>query len=480
MLSFKTCYKFIKISTFLLSCECFIEEKDNIARSRPAYQFTTQSDQHLAKYAVSSDNNLSNYAEDRKSVGWLTIDLGGYYSITEICFWNSQPSGFLRNFQVFAEIHLLDEEELCFSYPDEVVSNPIRSKSSYICRSCNCKGSFLRLKKLHSDYFALTDMTVRGTYVKQSDDMLYNLTTSLIHFGKEKAVKPLVLSDGLFNTHVFKDKELNSEPFLRIDMTKSYDIKTVLFDNMAYDDPDILKMYVYLRYFPETINYPADEILGYVDLPYKNYFTTHVVKSLNYKTGRYLLFKTTCTPGKNNFLQISNVYIYCKTVSIGNEMKWKPTLKNDMITSIDLAGNAISKTIHNGNFIKSSESINLKSNDMLKINIEPTLINYYCIKAPIDSLISNCDTMRLSKITIPQSILNNNIGIGITGVNVKINDIYVIGNGMVNSFNCEQSGIGYSKGKVQKVYLFTCKTKVKSIDIMIFNPSIVLKGYLVF
>lgn len=53
--------------------------------------------------------------------------------------------------------------------------------------------------------------------------------------GEKGNVSHLLLSDGLFNTHVLKDKKLNSSPFLRVDMRKRYRVKTIIFDVLNYD-----------------------------------------------------------------------------------------------------------------------------------------------------------------------------------------------------------------------------------------------------
>lgn len=70
-----------------------MNENDNIARNRPAFQSTTDSENSLAIYAVDSSNNINNFSLTSFADGsWFAVDLGQVYLITEICMLNSVDS----------------------------------------------------------------------------------------------------------------------------------------------------------------------------------------------------------------------------------------------------------------------------------------------------------------------------------------------------------------------------------------------------
>lgn len=69
---------------------------------------------------------------------------------------------------------------------------------------------------------------------------------------------------------------------------------------------------VYIRDIPSTRLFSNHEIFGSVEKPYTKYFQTYVITSSIYREGRYVVFRTKTNKGGQNFLQISNLYIYKK------------------------------------------------------------------------------------------------------------------------------------------------------------------------
>lgn len=90
---FKKIFFIFNIVTQFFIVYNFIEESENIARFKMAFQATTLRETNLAKFAVDNNFNDATFAADQNVKGWWAVDLNGFYRITEICFLNMYSPG---------------------------------------------------------------------------------------------------------------------------------------------------------------------------------------------------------------------------------------------------------------------------------------------------------------------------------------------------------------------------------------------------
>lgn len=77
---------------------------------------------------------------------------------------------------------------------------------------------------------------------------MYPLKRARIHFGKNDRVNSTKLNDSLFNTFILTEKGLHITPFLRVDMKKKYNIKTIIIDTLNYNGNifKFIHLFIYL------------------------------------------------------------------------------------------------------------------------------------------------------------------------------------------------------------------------------------------
>lgn len=73
---------------FIHFTNSIILENENIIRNHIAYQSTTTDDTEIATKATDNLKGEKDWSRTKSSSAWWTVELGGYFNITEICFHN--------------------------------------------------------------------------------------------------------------------------------------------------------------------------------------------------------------------------------------------------------------------------------------------------------------------------------------------------------------------------------------------------------
>ncbi|CAD5111587.1 DgyrCDS889 [Dimorphilus gyrociliatus] len=471
-------------------CYGFIEEKENIARSLNAYQSYTMSDELTAVNAINSLDDYKKTSADVALSGWWATDLNGFYQITEICFWNKEDEIHFANFKVYAETNLLDEDSFCFEQLTAIHQKFVGESTSYYCKTCNCQGSFVRIAKNLSNQMRITDVKIRGTRLRDSDETLIQLTHSSMYSGEDVPNINTILLDGLFSTIVLTTKRKNGKSFLRVDLNNLNRVKMVIFDTDNNLDSDIVSMKIYVKFIPDTFEYDSNYLLGEIQQPYESNHKTHVVRHPQYLTG-----------SSSNGVTIQNGEILT--------LKMEPTVVNCFCAKVFTFGieisNAFSLKLHlkflnthqipslNANFIAEHTICTSFSERILtavelisqaRVRIDSVALIVHTFRGNsigIEHIISPCNPMRHTRITIPSSFLQACTGIGFyaDGTNIrthtgtiKLDDVTVIGEWNNKHQTCFPAGGAYSEKLFNYVYFFMCRTKLISADILIFNANI--------
>ncbi|CAD5126592.1 DgyrCDS14682 [Dimorphilus gyrociliatus] len=263
----------------------YIKLDEDIAHSRDAYQRTTHFND-LAINAVEGGANVG-YARDRDfNYGWWTVDLNGYYRITEMCFYNREYQDSLRNFLVYTENQLHDNNELCINYSKIVTGKSLYNDENFHCELCNCTGNFVFLQQAYFGVFLIIEeVRIRGNLIRDSELFISNVSNPNVK----------LLTDRLYTTFINSGKYIGTQPFIRIDLLKYYEIRTILIDRTDENIPTRQYFAIFSLYVP----------------------TTYVGSKSKYLLGRYVLIKSELENGNlENYLPIANIFLYRKREDI--------------------------------------------------------------------------------------------------------------------------------------------------------------------
>ncbi|CAD5126589.1 DgyrCDS14679 [Dimorphilus gyrociliatus] len=502
----------------------YIKLDEDIAHSRDAYQRTTHFND-LAINAVEGGANVG-YARDRDfNYGWWTVDLNGYYRITEMCFYNREYQDSLRNFLVYTENQLHDNNELCINYSKIVTGKSLYNDENFHCELCNCTGNFVFLQQAYFGVFLIIEeVRIRGNLIRDSDEKLLSLENTELFISNVSNPNVKLLTDRLYTTFINSGKYIGTQPFIRIDLLKYYEIRTILIDRTDENIPTRQYFAIFVSELPFTCGQISNKYL--LDRIKTSLFyvpTTYVGSKSKYLLGRYVLIKSELENGNlENYLPIANIFLYRKREDIN--------LSTNYI-HYEQKGHVLSKLKNDIPYL--SGSIQMKANDILTINTIENFLDVICITFETDNqliekgvemkffnernteallemttnfegkmtncgyflgvimnkltilakyfvaankFIEDCQQLNSPRIIVSSLYINNTMEIGvIVGKKLKGNDVVVVAEHEKSNEQCFENG--YMMTLDDKIlYRYRCLKNIISLQILKIDPNIKIEG----
>ncbi|CAD5125451.1 DgyrCDS13670 [Dimorphilus gyrociliatus] len=318
------------ITLLVVSCTCMILENENIARGRLSYQSmekdqtnrATQANYLLPNGLTETYNNLR-----ANQLDWWSIDLGHKYNIEEICMWNCKGQSYSKDFKVFAGEFPDDEQSTCIDGNFEVIYEATFSPVSYKCKTCSCTGSYVSIKtKGHVFRFSACDIKIKGTIVQNSENEIFNLSSSNFYYGQYiNSPQPSALQDLNFATYIetFYHNPSLIKPFIRLDLLATRQVQTIIIQTYKSTGRYMFQdVRITIFKVPETFQSPPQSsMIAHIrdsSSDNYNYYPTYVGYSPQYISGRFVLIKAETGGNPIMTLRISHLSIHVKKLNDTN------------------------------------------------------------------------------------------------------------------------------------------------------------------
>ncbi|CAD5114062.1 DgyrCDS3210 [Dimorphilus gyrociliatus] len=231
------------------------------------------------------------------------------------------------------------------------------------------------------DTLVITDIKARGVLLKKFGYSLLDTKQTKIFYGRATKETSSILGDGLFGTKISTENAVDS--FLRIDMNGIYTLECLHVNFDKSSSGDIQYIDTFLKYTPDTAS--EDSKCARIYNPYSSSYRTLIVIPV-VKRGRYILFKSSSKASTENFLIMTDVYIFYENLNAKTQMEHSTIDKTDMIKSIEKDGKSINlMDINDGVFAMNNGSVSLNDKENLMIITEQTIIDSICLTYEISN-----------------------------------------------------------------------------------------------